>query len=114
MEKDILIPFNKPFLTGKETHYIHEAIKLGKISGNGYFTKKCQHFFEERYGFKKALLTTSCTDALEMAAILANIKAGDEVIIPSYTFRIHRSCICATRVPKLFLLIPTKIIQIWM
>jgi dTDP-4-amino-4,6-dideoxygalactose transaminase len=86
MEKDIIIPFNKPFLTGKETHYIHEAIKLGKISGNGYFTKKCQHFFEERYGFKKALLTTSCTDALEMAAILANIKAGDEVIIPSYTF----------------------------
>jgi dTDP-4-amino-4,6-dideoxygalactose transaminase len=86
MEKDILIPFNKPFLTGKETHYIHEAIKLGKISGNGYFTKKCQHFFEERYGFKKALLTTSCTDALEMAAILANIKEGDEVIIPSYTF----------------------------
>lgn len=86
MEKDIIIPFNKPFLTGKETHYIHEAIKLGKISGNGYFTKKCQHFFEERYSFKKALLTTSCTDALEMAAILANIKAGDEVIIPSYTF----------------------------
>ena len=86
MEKDIIIPFNKPFLTGKETHYIHEAIKLGKISGNGYFTKKCQHFFEERYGFKKALLTTSCTDALEMAAILANIKEGDEVIIPSYTF----------------------------
>jgi dTDP-4-amino-4,6-dideoxygalactose transaminase len=86
MEKNILIPFNKPFLTGKETHYIYEAVNSGKLSGNGIFTKKCQHFFEERYGFKKTLLTTSCTDALEMAAILADIKPGDEVIIPSYTF----------------------------
>jgi dTDP-4-amino-4,6-dideoxygalactose transaminase len=81
-----MIPFNKPFLTGKETHYIYEAVNSGKISGNGIFTKKCQHFFEEKYGFKKTLLTTSCTDALEMAAILANIEADDEVIIPSYTF----------------------------
>ena len=81
-----MIPFNKPFLTGKETHYIYEAVNSGKISGNGMFTKKCQQFFEEKYGFKKTLLTTSCTDALEMAAILANIEAGDEVIIPSYTF----------------------------
>ncbi len=83
---DYLIPFNKPFLTGKETHYIYESINKGKISGNGYFTQKCQSFFEETYGFKKCLLTTSCTDALEMAAILANIEYGDEVIIPSYTF----------------------------
>ncbi len=81
-----MIPFNKPFLTGKETQYIHEAVNSGKISGNGIFTKKCQHFFEENYGFKKSLLTTSCTDALEMAAMLANIQPGDEVIIPSYTF----------------------------
>jgi dTDP-4-amino-4,6-dideoxygalactose transaminase len=81
-----MIPFNKPFLTGKETHYIYEAVQSGKISGNGIFTKKCQSFFEEKYGFKKTLLTTSCTDALEMAAILANIAPGDEVIIPSYTF----------------------------
>jgi dTDP-4-amino-4,6-dideoxygalactose transaminase len=80
------IPFNKPFLTGKETHYIYEAVQSGKISGNGMFTKKCQAFFENKYGFKKALLTTSCTDALEMAAILANISNDDEVIIPSYTF----------------------------
>lgn len=80
------IPFNKPFLIGSELKYIEEAVKSGKISGNGIFTKKCQHFFEQRYGFKKALLTTSCTDALEMAAILAEIKEGDEVIIPSYTF----------------------------
>lgn len=81
-----LIPFNKPFLTGKEIDYIHQAVLSGKISGNGIFTKKCQQFFEEKFGFKKCLLTTSCTDALEMAAILAEIQTGDEVIVPSYTF----------------------------
>ena len=81
-----MIPFNKPYLTGKETYYIEEAVKSGKISGNGMFTQKCQSFFENKYGFKKCLLTTSCTDALEMAAILANIEPGDEVIIPSFTF----------------------------
>lgn len=80
------IPFNKPFLTGKETQYITEAVESGKLSGNGDFTKKCQSFFEENYGFKKCLLTTSCTDALEMAAILIDVKPGDEIIIPSYTF----------------------------
>jgi len=81
-----MIPFNKPYLTGKETHYIYDAVNSGKISGNGKYTQKCQNFFEEKYGFKKALLTTSCTDALEMAAILANIEPGDEVIVPSFTF----------------------------
>jgi len=81
-----MIPFNKPYLTGKETQYIEEAVKSGKISGNGVFTQKCQTFFEQKYGFKKVLLTTSCTDALEMCAILANIHPGDEVIIPSFTF----------------------------
>lgn len=81
-----MIPFNKPFLTGMETTYIEEAVRSGKISGDGMFTKKCHAFFEQSYGFKKALLTTSCTDALEMAAILANITSGDEVIMPSYTF----------------------------
>ena len=80
------IPFNKPYLTGKETQYIEEAVRSMHISGNGLFTKKCQAFFEQKYGFKKCLLTTSCTDALEMCAILADIKQGDEVIIPSYTF----------------------------
>lgn len=80
------IAFNKPFLTGKETHYIQEAVISGKISGDGIFTKKGNQFFENRYHFKKALLTTSCTDALEMAAILLNIKEGDEVIAPAYTF----------------------------
>ena len=81
-----MIPFNKPYLTGKETNYIEEAVASGKISGNGIFTQKCQEFFEETYGIKKALLTTSCTDALEMCALLLNIKKGDEVIMPSYTF----------------------------
>jgi dTDP-4-amino-4,6-dideoxygalactose transaminase len=81
-----MIPFNKPYLTGKETQYIHDAVSTGKISGNGKYTKLCQSFFESRFGFKKCLLTTSCTDALEMAAILLNIKTGDEVIMPSYTF----------------------------
>ncbi len=80
------IPFNKPHLTGKEAHYMYQAVTEGKLSGNGAFTKKCQQFFEERYGFKKCLLTTSCTDALEMAAILCDIQPGDEVIVPSYTF----------------------------
>jgi dTDP-4-amino-4,6-dideoxygalactose transaminase len=81
-----MIPFNKPYITGKETEYILEAVQSGKISGDGMFTKKCHAFFEDRYGFQKCLLTTSCTDALEMAAILINIQPGDEVIMPSYTF----------------------------
>jgi len=80
------IPFNKPYFSGNETQYIKQAVNSGKISGNGIFTKKCQTFFEEKYNIKKALLTTSCTDALEMAAILLDIKPGDEVIVPSYTF----------------------------
>ena len=65
---------------------MYQAVYTGKLSGNGVFTKKCQQFFEERYGFKKCLLTTSGTDALEMCAMLCDIKAGDEVIVPSYTF----------------------------
>jgi|TARA_B110000902_G_scaffold1988_1_gene2207 dTDP-4-amino-4,6-dideoxygalactose transaminase len=81
-----MIPFNKPYLSGSETAYIEDAVKSGHISGNGKYTKMCQQFFEEKYGFKKCLLTTSCTDALEMAAILLNIQQGDEVIMPSYTF----------------------------
>ena len=80
------VPFNKPYMTGKEADYIRQAVESGKISGNGIFTKRCQTFFEERYGFRKCLLTTSCTDALEMAAILADVGPGDEVIVPSYTF----------------------------
>ena len=84
MEK--LIPFNKPYLSGNETHYIKQAAEALKLSGDGMFTKKCHQFFEKRYGFLKCLPTTSCTDALEMASLLLDIKPGDEVIIPSFTF----------------------------
>jgi dTDP-4-amino-4,6-dideoxygalactose transaminase len=82
----MFIPFNKPYLTGKEGHYIYQAVLSGKISGDGIFTKKCHQLLENKFGFKKVLLTTSCTDALEMAALLLDIKEGDEVIAPSYTF----------------------------
>ncbi|WP_318372598.1 dTDP-4-amino-4,6-dideoxygalactose transaminase [Enterobacter sp.] len=81
-----MIPFNKPYMQGNELNYIAQAVSNGKISGDGAFTKKCHEFFEKKYGFKKVLLTTSCTDALEMAAILLDIQPGDEVIAPSYTF----------------------------
>lgn len=81
-----MIDFNRPHLTGKEAHYMYQAVYDGHLSGNGKYTKLCQHFFEERYGFKKCLLTTSGTDALEMCAMLCDLKPGDEVIIPSYTF----------------------------
>ena len=81
-----MINFNQPHLTGKEAHYMYEAVYAGKLSGNGKFTKACQAWFEQRYGFRKALLTTSGTDALEMCAMLCDLKPGDEVIVPSYTF----------------------------
>lgn len=80
------IPFNKPYFTGKESAYINQALIGGKISGDGPFTQRCHRFFCERYGFKKVLLTTSCTDALEMSALLIDTQAGDEIIMPSYTF----------------------------
>jgi dTDP-4-amino-4,6-dideoxygalactose transaminase len=80
------ITFNKPFLTGNETKYIIEAVRSEKISGDGSFTAKCHAYFERKFGFHKVLLTTSCTDALEMAALLLDIKPGDEVIAPAFTF----------------------------
>ncbi|MBR5419989.1 MAG: dTDP-4-amino-4,6-dideoxygalactose transaminase [Lachnospiraceae bacterium] len=80
------IPFNIPPHTGKELEYIRQCIDARKICGDGSFTKKCNAWIEERTGVKKALLTTSCTHATEMAALLLNIKEGDEVILPSYTF----------------------------
>ncbi|WP_438422366.1 dTDP-4-amino-4,6-dideoxygalactose transaminase [Aquimarina macrocephali] len=81
-----MIPFNKPYMTGDELYYIKDAVNRGKISGNGYYTQKCHNFFKKTVGFRNCLLTSSCTDALEMAAILIDIKPGDEVIMPSYTF----------------------------
>jgi len=81
-----MINFNEPCLTGNEEKYILQSIKSHKISGDGIFTGKCHQWFEEKIGCSKVLLTTSCTHALEMAAILINIIPGDEVIMPSYTF----------------------------
>ena len=80
------IPFNKPWFTGKEIQNITSAASFGHISGNGLYTKKCQEFFEQKYGYGKTFLTSSCTDAMEMAAILLELGDGDEVIMPSYTF----------------------------
>lgn len=81
-----VIPFNKPYMTGKELWYISQAHANGHLAGDGGFTKKCSAWLESRIGCSKALLTHSCTAALEMAAILAGIKPGDEIIMPSYTF----------------------------
>lgn len=80
------IPFNKPFIAGKELYYIAQAVLTGQLSGDGLYTKRCHQWFEEHLECKKALLTHSCTAALEMAAILCDIQAGDEVIMPSFTF----------------------------
>lgn len=80
------IPFNKPHLTGSEHGYMAEAVRNGHISGDGSFTKRCHQYLEDALGVPKALLTTSCTHALEMAAILLDIQPGDEVIVPSFTF----------------------------
>jgi dTDP-4-amino-4,6-dideoxygalactose transaminase len=80
------IPFNKPFIAGKELYYIAQAVALGNISGDGHFTQKCSTLLEERFGIHKVLMTPSCTAALEMAAMLCDIGPGDEVIMPSFTF----------------------------
>jgi len=80
------IPFNKPFMTGRELWYIAQAHTNGHLSGDGQFTKQCHAWFEQHTGTRRALLTHSCTAALEMAALLAEVQAGDEVIMPSYTF----------------------------
>jgi dTDP-4-amino-4,6-dideoxygalactose transaminase len=80
------IPFNKPFIAGKELYYIAQAVALGNIAADGYFTQACSSLFEKRFGIHRVLMTPSCTAALEMAAILCDLKPGDEVIVPSYTF----------------------------
>ena len=81
-----MIGFNKPYLTGNEVKFINEAATNKQLAGDGIFTAKCSHWLEHQFSCPKALLTHSCTAALEMAAILADIKEGDEVIMPSFTF----------------------------
>mgnify|MGYP002629575376 CR=1 FL=1 len=81
-----LIPFNKPYIAGKELHYIAQAVTLGNISGDGEFARRCTAIMQERFGIHKILLTPSCTAALELSAMLLDIQPGDEVILPSYTF----------------------------
>ncbi len=81
-----MIPFNKPYMTGRELDYIRQAVDSGKISGDGIFTGKCHAWLEQRLGGGRAFLTSSCTDALEAAALLCDLQLGDEVIMPSYTF----------------------------
>ena len=80
------IPFNKPTAIGSELANIADALARGHLSGNGYYTRRCQLWLEQRLGCRRALLTHSCTGALEMAALLCNLAPGDEVIMPSYTF----------------------------
>jgi dTDP-4-amino-4,6-dideoxygalactose transaminase len=82
----VRIPFNKPFIAGKELYYIAKAVAYGNIAGDGHFTKACSRFLEKRYQVQKVLMTPSCTAALEMAAILCGVGPGDEVILPSFTF----------------------------
>lgn len=86
MENERMIRFNHPYVFGREMANVNSAIAEGRLAGNGHYTKECHQFFKDRYGFENCLLTTSCTDALEMAAILLDIAPGDEVIVPSYTF----------------------------
>jgi len=81
-----MIPFNKPFVAGKELYYIAQAVTMGNLGGDGHFTKKCAELMQERFGIKKILMTPSCTASLEMAAQLCDVGPGDEVIMPSYTF----------------------------
>ena len=81
-----MLPFNKPYFVGTETSYIQEAVRSGKISGDGMFTRRCEAWFEQQLGAARALLTTSCTDALELAALLLDLQPGDEVLLPSFTF----------------------------
>ena len=80
------IPFNKPFIAGKELYYIAQSVLSGHTAGDGLFTRKCQTLMEERFGARKILLTHSCTAAMEMAAILCEVGPGDEIILPSFTF----------------------------
>src|SRR4029453_7993267 len=80
------IPFNRAALGGNELRYLADAIHMGHISGNGFYTRQCQDFLEKELGARKALLTTSCTHALELAALILDLQQGDEVIVPAFSF----------------------------
>src|SRR5687768_4948254 len=82
----IRIPFNKPFIVGRELYYIAQAVSLGNIGGDGHFTQKCAGLLEDRFGIRKVLMTPSCTASLEMAAMLCDLGPEHEVILPSFTF----------------------------
>ena len=92
------VPFNKPFIAGKELAYVAEAVTLGNISGDGHFTQRCSQLLEEQFGIKRVLLTPSCTAALEMAVLLAGVGPGDEVILCQ-----GRTCglLCALRLSRI-------------
>ena len=96
------IPFNKPFVAGKELYYIAQAVTLGNLAGDGYFTKQCSRLLEEQFRIQKVLMTPSCTAALEMAAILCELGPGDEVILPSYTFVSTANAIVRVRAKPVF------------
>src|SRR5207237_3586374 len=84
---DVLrIPFNRPSVEGRELEYMEDALRRGHISGGGHYTRLCEAMLESWIGTKKSLLTTSCTDALELAALLLDLSSGDEIIVPSFTF----------------------------
>jgi len=99
---DARIPFNKPFIAGKELYYVAQAVTLGNIAGDGHFTKACSQLLENRFGIRKVLLTPSCTAALEMAAVLCDLGPGDEVILPSYTFVSTASAVMRTGARPVF------------
>ena len=106
------IPFNRPSIVGKELEYIAQAVQGGQISGDGLFTKKCHAFLENRFGAKKIMLTTSCTSALEMSALLCNIQPGDEVILPSFTFVSTANAFCLRGAKPIFVDIEEKTLNI--
>ena len=106
------IPFNRPSIVGKELEYIEQAVRNGHVSGDGEFTRKCHDLIEEIFGIRKVLLTTSCTAALEISAILCEIKPGDEVILPSFTFVSTANAFCLRGAKPVFIDIEDKTFNI--
>jgi dTDP-4-amino-4,6-dideoxygalactose transaminase len=102
MQKPARIPFNRPYIAGKELYYIAQAVTFGNISGDGVFTQGCSRIFEERFGIPKVLMTTSCTSSLEMAAMLCDLGPGDEVIMPSFTFVSTANAVARTGAKPVF------------